>query len=257
MYIPVLLLFAGTTLGQYVLENFAADPEVGTNARGNVHRCEFFADTPGICEIAPGKLTIRSGDIDFSFITEFDNAGCQDLSSFNNHLIHVRISGSPEFSVAVLQNNLGCDRNILPHPQTWDIVNAADYVSQDGGHLYIPIAHFNIDKTKAMAIAFQAFRDPNAATIFSLVEIIELPLDGIPGFTMPEKKPTAPLYMSCTKPGSIGFGIDEGSLEYAQQLMEILNREGIKVTFFVLGKDLVDTGFKKFYKEASDNGHQV
>lgn len=257
MYISALLLFAGTTLSQYVLEDFAADPEVGTNARGNAHRCELFADTSGVCEITPGKLTVRSSDIDFSFITELDNVGCQDISSLNSQLIHIVLSGSTEFSVAFLQNNPGCDPNILPYPQTWDIVNAADYVSQDGGHLYIPIAHFNIDKTKAMAIAFQAFRDPNTATIFSLVEIIEFPLDGVPGFTMPEKKPTAPLYMSCTRLGSIGFGIDEGSLEYAQQLMGVLNREGIKVTFFVLGKDLISTGFRRFYKDASDNGHQV
>lgn len=257
MYIPVLLLFAGTTLSQLVLENFAADPDVGTNNGGNAHSCESFADTSGVCEITPGKLTIRSSDIDFSFISEFDNVGCQDISSLNSQLIHVALSGSSEFSVALLQNNPGCDPNILPYPQTWDIVNAADYVSQDGGHLYIPIAHFNIDKAKAMAIAFKAFRDPNTATVFTLVEIIEFPLDGVPGFTMPEKKPTAPLVMSCTTPNSIGFGIDEGSLEYAQQLMGILDRERIKVTFFVLGKDLISTGFREFYRDASNNGHQV
>lgn len=148
-----------------------------------------------------------------------------------------------------------------PFPLTWDIVNAVDYAHVSGGrtNLYIPLTHFNIEKSEALGFAFRAFRDPNTATTFHLVEFLELPLGGIPGFRIPEKKPTGPLHFACTRPNSIAFGIDDGVPELAQEMMEILNSEGIKATFFVVGQGLDDpsTNSSNFYKEARDNGHQV
>lgn len=257
MRVPIFLLFAETAFSQYVLENFSTNPDTGTNARGNKHSCGAAGGIT--CTFAPGSLTILSNDTNLGFYTNFDKNGCQDISALNNQILHVAFSGSPEFSIALQQNNPECNPNIAPYPETWDIVNAADYVDGAGQNIYIPLAHFDIEKAKTQSVAFKAFRNPNTATTFTLVDIIEYPLNGIPGFKVPEKKATGPLYFSCTRENSIAFGIDGGAPELAQPLMEIIKAEKIKVTFFVSGKDLDNpsTNFTNFYKEAIDNGHQV
>lgn len=211
------------------------------------------AATQCTCSFTATGLTILSKDTDFGFATEFNNKGCQDIGPFNGQLLHVVLSGSKEFSVALSQATECTESPVLA---TWDIVNAADYFT-DGKHLYIPLANFNINKEYVMAVSFRAFRDPNTPTTFNLVEIIELPLDGIPGFPIPEKKATEPLYFHCTKKNSIGFGIDEGRPDLARELMRILDEENIKVTFFVLGSQLNDPGTTKFYIDAKNKGHQV
>lgn len=168
--------------------------------------------------------------------------------------MHVKFEGSPNFSIALQQNNPGCNANAAPYPETWDIVYAADY--SDGKDIYIPISHFNINKSRAVGLAFKAFRDVGVATKFSLIEIAT----GLPGGrSVPEKKPTGPLYFACTRPNSIAFGIDDGVPELANEMMQIIDEANIKVTFFTVGNALDDPSqpFTKLYQDAVKKGHQV
>lgn len=239
-----ILAFAGTAFGELVLDRF---DNSGINALGNWHGCDGSMS----CQWNGDSLTIQSADTDNSFFTQFKGA-CQDLGSFNDQFLHIVCSGDKKFSVALTQNNNGCDMSRAPYPETWDIVNAEDY--SNGEDIYIPMSHFNIMKSRTLGVALKAFRNPGASTTFSLIEIV----DSAPG-GVPEKKPTGPLYFSCTRPNSIAFGIDDGIPSLTEDMMKIVDSEGIKVTFFVVGNSLdnPDLPFKALYKRALANGHQV
>lgn len=166
----------------------------------------------------------------------------------------MKLSGSTDFSIALQQNNPACNEDLAPFPETWDVVYAADYHAN--GDIYIPLSHFNINKQRAVGFAFKAFRNPGADTVLSLVELVaSLPA----GRTAPAKKPTGPLVFQCTRPNSIAFAIDDGVPELAQQMMEIIKKANIKVTFFTTGSALLDpaANFTNIYKEALARGHQV
>lgn len=72
-------------------------------------------------------------------------------------------------------------------------------------------------------------------------------------------KLTAPIYFACTRPNSFAFAIDDGVPELAQQVMEIVRSEGIKVTSSTVGAPLLDpaTNLSNVYKEMHSQGHQV
>ncbi|PWW72833.1 Carbohydrate Esterase Family 4 protein [Tuber magnatum] len=241
--------FTSGVLSQTVIDEFK-DP--GTNARGNYHGCDEGAGIT--CTWGGDGLTIISSDVDYSFYSQFDNAGCQDVSSWERQYVHIKFSGSHDFSIAMQQNNDGCKFDQAPYPETWDIVYAADY--SDGSDIFVPVSHFNINKGRAIGIAFKAFRNAGAETKFSLLEIVS-DLPG--GRSVPEKKATGPLYFACTRPNSIAFGIDDGSPEFTKEIMDIIDQENIKVTFFAVGQALDDPSqnFKAVYLEAIQKGHQV
>ncbi|CCX15042.1 hypothetical protein FPQ18DRAFT_14495 [Pyronema domesticum] len=247
MLSPLFLLSLVGLSTQLVIDKFAS-PD--SNALGNWHGCD---EGDGItCTFGSGKLTVKATDTDYSFYTQL-NGGCQDVTGMNSQYLHVKISGSSDFSIALQQNNPSCDETLSPYPQTWDIVYAPDYTVN--GDIYVPLSHFNINKQKAVGFAFKAFRSTTATT-FSLVEIVtSLPS----GRTVPAKKPTGPLIFQCTRPNSIAFGIDDGVPELAQRTMQIIKDAGIKVTFFTVGSALTDPegNFTAIYKEALDRGHQV
>jgi len=250
LFLLALAGFTGGALSQNIVIDDFKSPDA--NARGNWHGCDAGAGIT--CTWGGDGLTIKSSDTDFSFYSQFDNAGCQDVTSWDTQYVHVKHSGSSAFSIAMQQNNPGCSADQAPYPETWDIVYAADYT--DGSDIYIPVSHFNINKGRAVGLAFKAFRDVNAETKLSLIEIVTaLPA----GRTVPEKKPTGPLYFACTRPNSIAFGIDDGSPEFAQDIMKIIDEAGIKVTFFTVGNALDNPAenFTAVYKEAAAKGHQV
>lgn len=248
------LLLAGTALGQFVVDKFTS-PDTGLNTAGNYHGCDITDGADGIsCTYDSNGLTIKSTDTDYSFYTQFNNGGCQDITSLAGQYLHIKYSGDTQFSIALQQNNVFCSGDRAPYPETWDIVNAVDYAN--GGEIYVPLDHFNIIKTRAIGIALKAFRNPAGSTTFSLLEIVT----AVPsGFNIPTKKPTGPLYFSCTRPNSIAFGIDDGVPELAAKTMQIIKDAGIKVTFFTVGNALDDPSqpFTALYKQAAADGHQV
>ncbi|KAI5801277.1 hypothetical protein EDC01DRAFT_687823 [Geopyxis carbonaria] len=244
----LLLAVAAVASAQTVIDRFAS---ADSNALGNWHGCD---EGEGItCTFGTNSLTIKSTDVDYSFYTQLNN-GCQDLTVSNpGQYLHVKYSGSAQFSIALQQNNPSCDETKSPYPQTWDIVNAADYAAN--GNIYIPLLHFNVVKKRSLGFAFKAFRT-TTATKFTLVELVKaLPA----GVTVPAKKATGPLIFECTRPNSMAFGIDDGSPELAQETMQIIKDAGIKVTFFTTGNALLDTegNFTAIYKEMMALGHQV
>ena len=249
LFLLALAGFTGGALSQNLLLDDFKSPDA--NAQGNYHGCD---EGTGItCTWGDGSLTITSSDTDYSFYSQFTN-GCQDVTSWESQYVHVKFSGSPNFSIALQQNNPGCNTAAAPYPETWDIVYAADY--SDGSDIYIPISHFNINKSRAVGLAFKAFRDVGVETKFSLIEIAT----GLPGGrSVPEKKPTGPLYFACTRPNSIAFGIDDGVPELANEMMQIIDEANIKVTFFTVGNALDDPSqlFTKLYQDAIKKGHQV
>lgn len=206
------------------------------------------------CTFASNKLRILSSDVDYSFYTQL-NGGCQDLGgTLSGNYLHVKLSGSVDFSIALQQNNPSCSEAVSPYPETWDVVYAADY--NINGDIYVPLSHFNINKKRSLGFAFKAFRNSNVETVLSLVELVKsLPA----GRNVPAKKPTGALIFQCTRPNSIAFGIDDGVPELAQQTMDIIKNSGIKVTFFTVGSALLDPqgNFTPIYQEAIKRGHQV
>lgn len=253
--LPLLLSLSGTAvLGQGVIvDKFDGGEQ---NALGSFHGCD---DAPAIsCTYSPGGLTILSTDTDLSFYSQFrsdrGSGGCQDISGWADQYIHVAFSGSADFTIALQQNNKDCNPDAAPYPETWDVVYAADYLS--GNAIYVPISHFNIDKSRAVGIAFKAFRSTSTATTFSLLEIISSLPSGV---TVPTKKPTGPLLFSCTRPNSIAFGIDDGQPEFADEVMKIIDDEKILVTFFTVANALEapDGVFKNIYTAAAAKGHQI
>jgi hypothetical protein len=206
------------------------------------------------CTFTTGALKIQSSDTDYSFYTQLDG-GCQDITSLSSQYLHVSLGGSTDFTIALQQNNPACDETKAPYPETWDVVYAADYADA-AGEIYVPLSHFNIEKTRALGFAFKAFRDPNRATTFTLVELVSsLPS----GRSVISKKSTGPLVFACTRANSIAFGIDDGTPDLAQRTMKIIQDAGIKVTFFTVGSSLYDEdgNFTAVYKEAIARGHQV
>lgn len=62
---------------------------------------------------------------------------------------------------------------------------------------------------------------------------------------------------SCAKPGLFAFTFDDGVTENYKPLLEILKKEKVKVTFFVIGETLLNPRKAKLLKMAADDGHLI
>ncbi|KAL0633085.1 hypothetical protein Q9L58_008041 [Maublancomyces gigas] len=234
-----------STATAFVIDQFS-NPD--SNALGFWHG----GDDPTGYTISGGKLTIRFTDSDYAFYSQI-SAGCRDLTAYNNGYLHIAYSGSTAFSIALQQHNSACNENIAPYPETWDEVEASRYAT--AADIYVPISHFGIVKARAVGFAFKGFTS-TTSTVITKVEIVGT----VPaGRNIASKLPTAPLVFACTRPNSLAFAIDDGSPEYAQEVMKIIREENIKVTFFTVGVALRDSSnnLTNVYKDMLNQGHQV
>lgn len=180
---------------------------------------------------------------------------CYNLSRHRKKFLHIQYSGSDAFTISLYQHNGACNPRRAPFPGTFDSVEASRYTTDDGGDIYIPLSHFYIDFRRASSIAFHGFYT-NKEAILHKIEIVKyLPDD----FDIPRKLPSGTIVLNCRRPNSFAFGIDDGDPVLAQEVMEILDEEDVKVTFFVVGRGLRDpsTNFTTFYSEMLKKGHQV
>lgn len=191
---------------------------------------------------------------DHNYHTQFSYS-CFDLSKARSMFLHVRYSGRDAFTISFYQHNEDCNPWLAPFPGTFDSVEASRYVTDEGGDVYIPLSHFYIDLKQASSIAFHGFYT-NEETVLHKVEVVK---DLPDNFDVPRKLPTGTMVLNCKRPNSFAFGIDDGDPSLAQEVMEILEDEGIKVTFFVVGQGLRDpyTNFSNLYSEMLEKGHQV
>ena len=199
------------------------------------------------------RLTIQSGDADYSFYTQVSSS-CADWNKYKGSYLHIQYSGTVAFTVALQQHNSACSDTIAPFPETWDSLEASRYASN--GHIYIPISHFNINLSRTIGFAIKGFYRPDASVILTLLEIVP----SVPaGFTIPSKLPSGDLVFACKRPNSFAFAIDDGSPEYAQEVLKIIREENIKVTFFTVGAPLLDpsTNLSNVYQEMASQGHQI
>ncbi|KAI0999586.1 hypothetical protein K3495_g8611 [Podosphaera aphanis] len=222
-----------------------------TNALGFYHG----GDEPGTYTISNSRLTINmKGDADQAWYSQLAN-GCSDLTPIQDGYLHIAFSGSNAFSISLQQHNPSCDDKIQPVPFTWDSVEASRYSNSDKTDIYVPLTHFNIDRSKSIGIGLKGFYS-NSPTSFSKIEITK----SVPeGFLVPSKLPTAPLIFACTRPNSFAFAIDDGEPKFAQRVVSTIAQAGIKVTFFTVGAALLDpsTNLTGVYKGMLNAGHQV
>lgn len=203
-----------------------------------------------------GRLTIRATDADQSWYTKVTGS-CRDMRSYENMYLHIAYTGSNLFTVAMQQHNAQCSEAVAPFPETWDVVEARRYANAAGTDIYIPMSHFNINKQRVIGLALKGFQQPNTPTVLSKIELVRTTPSG--WGTVKSKIPTAPLYFACTRPNSFAFAIDDGSPDLAQQVLEIIREEEVKVTFFTVGLPLTNpsTNLTNVYREMLDKGHQL
>jgi peptidoglycan/xylan/chitin deacetylase (PgdA/CDA1 family) len=205
--------------------------------------------------LSGGKMTVNmKGNSDLSWYTQVSN-GCSDFTANDNSYLHIAYTGSNAFTVALQQHNPTCNPNINPFPYTWDSVEASRYSNTAKTDLYVPLSHFNINRTLTVGFALKGFYT-TTPTVFSLIEIVKT----VPsGFLVPSKLTTAPLIFACTRPNSFAFAIDDGDPQYAQRIVSSVAAAGITVTFFTVGAALLDTStnLTNVYKGMLAAGHQV
>lgn len=198
------------------------------------------------------QLTIKSSDPAYSFYTQVSGS-CEDLSKYDGSYLHIQYSGSNKFSVALQQHNSECNEDIAPYPETWDSLEAARYAT--ASDIYIPLSHFKIDRTRSIGFAIKGFYSTDSV-VLERVEIVS----SVPeSFKVPNKLASGNLVFSCKRPNSFAFAIDDGDPKFAQEVMQIVRDEGIKVTFFTVGAPLEDatTNLTNVYKEMLAEGHQL
>ncbi|KAJ4376309.1 hypothetical protein N0V83_001592 [Neocucurbitaria cava] len=233
------------TAAALVVDKFA---NADSNALGNWHG----GDDGMTLKYASGKLTITSNDADYSFYSQV-SASCSDFTKYSGSYLHIAYSGSTKFTVAFQQHNSACNSDIAPFPETWDSAEASRYAKN--GHIYIPINHFNINFSRVVGIALKGFYSTDPVTL-SVIEIVPT----VPsGFTIPSKDETGDLIFACKRPNSFAFAIDDGAPDLAQQVLQIIREENVKVTFFTVGAPLLDasTNLTNVYKEMAAAGHQL
>lgn len=198
------------------------------------------------------QLRIVSDDADYAFYSQI-SATCRDVTQYQGSYLHIQYTGSNKFTVALQQHNSQCNENIAPYPETWDEVEAARYASATD--IYIPMSHFNIVKTRAVGVAIKNWYTTEATTLKKIEIVPSVPA----GFTIPNKLPSGTLVFSCTRPNSFAFCIDDGVPELAQQVLQIIREENVKVTFFTVGAPLLDpsTNLSNVYREMASQGHQI
>jgi peptidoglycan/xylan/chitin deacetylase (PgdA/CDA1 family) len=206
-------------------------------------------------KLSGNKMTINmKGNSDLSWYTQVSN-GCSDFTANDNSYLHISYTGSNAFTIALQQHNPTCNPNINPFPYTWDSVEASRYSNTAKTDLYVPLSHFNINRTLTVGFALKGFYT-TTSTVFSLIEIVKT----VPtGFLVPSKLTTAPLIFACTRPNSFAFAIDDGDPQYAQRIVSSVAAAGIQVTFFTVGAALLDTStnLTNVYKGMLAAGHQV
>lgn len=233
------------TASSLVIDNFSSD---GANSLGFWHG----ADDGMSLTWGSTALTIRSDDADYAFYTQMSGS-CSDYTSYSGSYLHIAYSGSNRFSVALQQHNSQCDESIAPYPETWDSLEAARYST--ASDIYIPMSHFNINQTRTVGIALKGFYSTDS-TVLSKVEIVP----SIPtGFTIPSKLASGNLIFACKRPNSFAFAIDDGDPALAQQVLQVIKEEAIKVTLFTVGAPLEDssTNLTNVYNEMMADGHQI
>ncbi|PWW75915.1 Carbohydrate Esterase Family 4 protein [Tuber magnatum] len=235
------------TASAFVIDQFSS-PD--SNALGFWHG----GDDPSQYSISGGKLTVNFRDTDYSFYTQV-TATCRDMSTYEGSYLHIAYSGSNLFTIALQQHNSGCNEAVAPYPETWDVVEARRYSS--ASDIYVPISHFNIVKSRVIGVALKAFLT-SSSTVVTRIEIVNTVPSSFTG-SISAKLPTAPLHFVCKRPNSFAFAIDDGVPELAQQVLQIVKEENIKVTFFTVGAPLLDSGtnLSNVYSEMLARGHQV
>ncbi|KAI1498824.1 glycosyl hydrolase [Biscogniauxia marginata] len=234
-----------STASALVIDEFASQDE---NALGFWHGMdEGMSLTWG-----NKKLTIKSSDPDYAFYTQVSST-CRDMTSYEGSYLHIAYSGSNKFSIALQQHNSACDESIAPFPETWDSLEASRYAS--ASDIYIPISHFNIERTRTLGFALKGFYTTDSV-VLSKIEIVP----SVPAsFKIPNKLPSGSLVFACKRPNSFAFAIDDGDPSLAQQVLQIVKEEDIKVTFFTVGAPLEDAGtnLTNVYNEMLAAGHQI
>ena len=63
---------------------------------------------------------------------------------------------------------------------------------------------------------------------------------------------------SCDQPNTLAITFDDGPFHYTAELLDLLDKENVKATFFMNGKNIGDiTKFEDVVKRAYDEGHHV
>ncbi|KAL2878013.1 hypothetical protein SGCOL_006760 [Colletotrichum sp. CLE4] len=233
------------TVPSKVIDAFASQSQ---NALGFWHG----GDVDTAAKWTKGKVVIKAPDADYSYYTQFGD-GCTDMTMYDGSYLHVAYSGSTKFTIAMQQHNTQCSDTVAPFPETWDSLEAARYAT--GNDIYIPISHFNIIRKRAVGLAFKGFYTNEAVTL-TKVEIVS----SVPANTLiPNKLSTGNLVFACKRPNSIAFAIDDGDPKYAQEVMDVIRSENIKVTFFTVGAPLRDpsTNLSNIYQDMMKEGHQM
>ncbi|KAI4598590.1 hypothetical protein KJ359_003003 [Pestalotiopsis sp. 9143b] len=233
------------TASALVIDNFKSED---SNAMGFWHGCD-----EGMSLTWSGKsLTIKSDDADYAFYSQLSET-CGDYTSYSGSYLHIAYSGSNKFSVALQQHNAQCNESIAPYPETWDSLEAARYAS--ASDIYIPMSHFNVNQSRAIGIALLGFYSTDSTVLTNMEIVPSIPAD----FTIPSKLPSGNYIFACTRPNSFAFAIDDGDPKFAQQVMQIVKEEEIKVTFFTVGAPLDDssTNLTNVYREMMAAGHQI
>ncbi|CAP85549.1 Pc20g02200 [Penicillium rubens Wisconsin 54-1255] len=203
----------------------------------------------------PGFVRLFPTDPDQNFHTQFDSNACYGLIPWYNEYLHVIFEGTDQYSVSFNQHNDECNPQRRPFPGIADSVQAERYV------LYIPLAHFDIDFNRVVSVSFHGFYTNESITLHRVEIVPDVPLPSPENghYLVPGKMPNGKLVLRCSRPNSFAFGIDDGQPQYSQQVMRILDEEGVRVTFFVVGAGLRDptSNFTEFYKEMLRKGHQV
>ncbi|KAK1594479.1 uncharacterized protein LY79DRAFT_512629 [Colletotrichum navitas] len=234
-----------STAATKLIDDFSAKDQ---NSLGQWHG----GDNEDAVKWVKGKVTIKAPDADFAYYTQFENS-CADLTSYDGSYLHIAYTGSNKFTIAMQQHNSQCNDAIAPFPETWDSLEAARYAT--GNHIYIPMSHFNIVRTRVVGLAFKGFYTNEAVTLTKIEIVSFVPKD----VYIPTKIPSGNLVFACKRPNSIAFAIDDGDPTYAQEVMEVIRSENIKVTFFTVGAPLRDpsTNLSNIYQDMMTQGHQM
>jgi peptidoglycan/xylan/chitin deacetylase (PgdA/CDA1 family) len=219
------------------------------NALGQWHGCEEDCVKSSFRN---SQVTLQTNDSDLSWYVAFADK-CADITDYKDSYLHISYTGSNKFTIALQQANPTCDSKLKPWPETWDSVEAARYATSTD--IYIPLSHFKVELSRVTNIAFKGFYT-TASTTLKRIELV----DSVPsGFKMPNKLPTGQLVFTCKRPNSFAFAIDDGDPAMAQEVMEIVRSENIKVTFFTVGLPLEDksNNLSAVYKDMQARGHQI
>lgn len=243
---PVLTVPAPTgTSAPLVVDRFTKSD---ANALGHWHG----GDTTSALKWGSNRVTITPPDADFAFYTQLSDT-CGDYAKYDGSYLHITFTGSNKFSIAMQQHNQQCDDSIAPFPETWDSLEAARYTT--GNDIYIPMSHFKIERKRVVGLAFKGWYTREATTLTKVEIVASVPA----GVRIPEKLPSGNLVFACKRPNSIAFAIDDGDPKYAQEVMDIIRSENIKVTFFTVGAPLRDstTNLSNIYQGMMKEGHQM